>query len=229
MTWMTVPLAPLAVYGIVRTFQRDDLASQVWLAAPLAALWWAHSPIALWFTFIALASQLVRLVYVRHSLDPFKRAMLGAVIFAVLAQYPFVSVAEIHASGAESTVVGTLGHPEKLMGFVRSVFPAVLQPLSDHARRLSDSTGLCALGRPCLRECGVAHRPPPGPSNPSGKCRVSPAPGAACSRVHGFPLESHSFGRCQDHVLLADAEVLPDRGSASRSGRTDRVCDVRPA
>jgi len=138
MTWMTVPLAPLAVYGIVRTFQRDDLASQVWLAAPLAALWWAHSPIALWFTFIALASQLVRLVYVRHSLDPFKRAMLGAVIFAVLAQYPFVSVAEIHASWAESTVVGTLGHPEKLMGFVRSVFPAVLQPLSDHARRLSD-------------------------------------------------------------------------------------------
>ena len=85
MTWMTVPLAPLAVYGIVRTFRKDDIASQFWLAAPLAALWWAHSPIALWFTFIAAATQVVRLAYVRTSLDPFKRAILGAVIFAVLA------------------------------------------------------------------------------------------------------------------------------------------------
>lgn len=138
MTWMTVPLAPLAVYGIVRTFRQDDMASQVWLAAPLAALWWAHTPIALWFTFIAAISQLVRLACVRHSLNPFKRAILGALIFTVLAQYPFVSVAEIRAPGATNSVVGTLDRPEKLMGFVRGVFPAVLKPLSDHARQLSD-------------------------------------------------------------------------------------------
>jgi hypothetical protein len=138
MTWMTVPLAPLAVYGIVRTFRKDDLASQFWLAAPLAALWWAHSPIALWFTFIAAASQFVRLAYVRDSLDPFKRAILGIVVFAVLAQYPFVSVAEIHTPGVASAAVGSLDHPEKIVGFVGSVFPGALLPLSSHAKDLSD-------------------------------------------------------------------------------------------
>jgi hypothetical protein len=138
MTWMTVPFAPLAVYGIVRTFRKDDFKSQFWLAVPLAALWWAHSPIALWFTIIASGSQVVRLSRVRDSPDPFKRALLGMLIFAVLAQYPFVSVAEISTPGTESTVVGSLTHPEKISEIVRSVFPAVVQPLSAHARELSD-------------------------------------------------------------------------------------------
>jgi len=138
MTWMTVPLVPLAVYGIVRTFQEDNIVSQVWLAAPLAALWWAHSPIALWFTFITASSQVVRLAYVWNGLKTLKRATIGAVIFAILAQYPFVSVAEIRTPGTEANVVGTLSHPEKLMEFVRGVFPAVLKPLSNNAHKLSD-------------------------------------------------------------------------------------------
>jgi hypothetical protein len=138
MTWMTVPLAPLAVYGIVRTFRKDDIASQFWLAAPLAALWWAHSPIALWMTLIAAASQIIRLAAVRRSLDPFKRALLGVVIFSALAQYPFVSVAEIQASGTQSTVVGSLTNPGSIPETIRSVFPGILLPLSDHARKLSD-------------------------------------------------------------------------------------------
>jgi hypothetical protein len=138
MTWMTVPFAPLAVYGIIRTFQKDDIASQVWLAAPLAALWWAHSPIALWFTFIAAASQLIRLAFLWNGLDPFKRTVLGAMIFAVLAQYPFVSVSQIHSPGTDSTIVGTLKNADDIPKTVRSVFPAAVLPLSDHARELSD-------------------------------------------------------------------------------------------
>jgi hypothetical protein len=138
MTWMTVPLAPFAVYGIVRTFRKDDLASQVWLAASLASLWWAHAPIALWFTALAAVSQIVRLFHVRNRLAPFKRAALGAVLFILLAQYPFVSVSQIQPPGAKTAVVGTLAHPEQLIGFVRSAFPAVLLPLSDRAGQLSD-------------------------------------------------------------------------------------------
>ncbi|MFY9924909.1 MAG: hypothetical protein WAK51_10545, partial [Opitutaceae bacterium] len=138
MTWMTVPLAPLAVYGIVRTFRKDDLASQVWLAAPLAALWWAHAPIALWFTAVAAFSQIVRLYRVRDRLAPFKRAALGAALFILLAQYPFVSVSQIQTPGAKTAVVGALAHPEKVIGFVRSVFPTVLLPVSDRAGQLSD-------------------------------------------------------------------------------------------
>lgn len=138
MTWMTVPLAPLAVYGIIRTFKRDDMASQFWLGAPLAALWWAHSPIALWFTIIAAVSQGIRLAGLLDSFVPFRRATIGLVVFAILAQYPFVSVAEIKTPGVDSTVVGSLAHPEKIVEFVHAAFPRVLLPLSDHARELSD-------------------------------------------------------------------------------------------
>jgi hypothetical protein len=138
MTWMTVPLAPLAVYGIVRTFRKDDVASQVWLSAPLAALWWAHAPIALWFTLIAAASQAYRIARADAPVASLKRAFIGAAVFGVLAQYPFVSVACIKTPGASSPVVGSLDHPEKLMGFVREVFPANLKPLTSHAQALSD-------------------------------------------------------------------------------------------
>ena len=138
MTWMTVPLAPLAVYGIVRTFRADDVASQVWLAAPLAALWWAHSPVALWFTFIAAASQIVRLAGVRRSLAPFRRAILGAAIFAVLAQYPFVSLAALRDPAAPAPAEGAPDMGERIAGFVSGAFPAAVLPLSDHARELSD-------------------------------------------------------------------------------------------
>jgi hypothetical protein len=138
MTWMSVPLAPLAVYGIVRTFRKDDLASQIWLAAPLAALWWAHAPIALWFTFVAAASQLVRLAYARGAGGAFKRAALGAVVFLGLTQYIFVSVAEIRAPGGASASGGPLEHREKIAEFARGVFPGIFEPLSYRARELSD-------------------------------------------------------------------------------------------
>ena len=138
MTWMTVPIAPLAAYGIMRTYQWDDIKSQVWLAAPLAALWWAHAPIALWFTFIAAISQVVRLIAVDRAWMPIRRAVFGVVLFCLLAQYPFVSVAEVRSRDQKSAVVPALAHPELITENIRSVFPAVLLPLSEHARGLGD-------------------------------------------------------------------------------------------
>ena len=138
MTWMTVPLAPLVVYGIARTFRTDDLASQVWLVAPLAALWWAHAPIALWFTFIVAISQVVRLCRIGVSAGIVGRAIIGAALFAALAQYPFISVASITARGHPVTVVGTLAHPEKVIEFIRGTFPGSVLPLSPRAGSLSD-------------------------------------------------------------------------------------------
>jgi hypothetical protein len=138
MTWMTVPLAPLATYGILRTFRRDDVTSQVWLAAPLAALWWAHPPIALWFTLVAVASQVVRLAAFDRGWGPARRALLGAALFALLAQYPFVSVAEVQTPGHPSTVVTALARPDQIVETIRSVFPAMILPLSQRARALGD-------------------------------------------------------------------------------------------
>jgi len=138
MTWMSVPLAPLATYGILRTFRRDDVTSQVWLAAPLAALWWAHPPIALWFTLVAVGSQVIRLAAVDRGWGPARRALIGIAVFALLAQYPFVSVAEVQTPGHPSTVVGALARPEQIAENIRSVFPAMVLPVSPHARALGD-------------------------------------------------------------------------------------------
>ena len=138
MTWMSVPLLPLAVYGIVRTFRKDDLVSQFWLAAPLAALWWAHSPVALWFTFIALGSQVWRLAFTSDRLASLKKSALGAGIFMVLAQYPFISVAEIGSPGSQSTVIESIGHTEQISDTIRQVFPSVILPLTQHAGTLGD-------------------------------------------------------------------------------------------
>ena len=138
MTWMTVPIAPWAVYGIVRTFRKDDLLSEVCLVAPLAALWWAHSPIALWFTGIALLSQVIRLGFLHRGLSSLKRSMIGALLFAALAQYPFVSLAELHGPDQHSAELGVLPHREMIMDGISSSFPADLLPLTANARALSD-------------------------------------------------------------------------------------------
>jgi hypothetical protein len=138
MTWMTVPILPVAVYGIVRTFQHDDLTAQACLAAALAALWQSHSPIALWMTLIAGGTQAVRLLVLHRHRDAWFRALAGVALFVVLGLYPFVSLASLRVPGATSTVTASLAHPEQIAAAVRAVFPAILLPLSDHARTLAD-------------------------------------------------------------------------------------------
>lgn len=144
MTWMTVPILPLAVYGIIRTFRRDDLVSQVWLAAPLAGLWLAHAPVALWMTMFAAATQLVRLGIAfgagerkkEKGAGIFGRAAFGAAIFILLGAYPFISVAALGTG--ESTVTASLADQGRITQVIHDVFPAVLKPLSNHATKLSD-------------------------------------------------------------------------------------------
>lgn len=138
MTWMTVPFLPLAVYGIVRPCARDDVRSQLWLAAPLAALWHAHSPVALWMTLIAAGTQGLRLVFLHRHGPAWRRALLGAGVFVALAHYPFVSVASLNVPGAASAVTAGLTEQERITNVIREVFPAVLKPLSHAAGNLSD-------------------------------------------------------------------------------------------
>jgi hypothetical protein len=153
MTWMTVPLAPWVAYGIARSFSSDNWISQLALAAPLAALWWAHSPIALWFTGIAVLSQLVRLVLVHRGRSPLFRCILGFAVFLLLAHYPFVSLAELRVPGGHSDVIGTLAHRELILKGISDSFPADLQPLTPNAQSLSDlqlGYGLAAVLLGCL-------------------------------------------------------------------------------
>ncbi len=139
MSWMTVPFAPLCAYGIVRTFQRDDVKSQLWLAAPLAALWWSHAPIALWMTGIAALVQVGRLILLHSHAISWRRAFFGAVAFGLLAQYPFVSVHFIQTPGMRSAVTGTLPHlQQSILENIHAVFPAILLPVSPGGGALGD-------------------------------------------------------------------------------------------
>lgn len=138
MTWMTVPFLPLAVYGLLRTFRQDDVRSQIWLAAPLAALWFAHSPIALWMTLIAAGTQAGRLLFVHRTTAALRRAGLGAGLFLLLGHYPFVSVASLKVPGTASAVTAGLAEQDRITNVIREVFPAVLRPVSEAAGALSD-------------------------------------------------------------------------------------------
>lgn len=138
MTWMTVPFLPLAAYGLVRPFQNDDLGSQVCLAAALAALWLGHSPIALWMTLITGTIQTVRLMVFHRHRAAWLRALAGGLLFIALGLYPFVSVASLNTPGVASTVTTGLAQQERITNVIREVFPAVIRPLSDHARSLAD-------------------------------------------------------------------------------------------
>ena len=138
MTWMTLPFVPLALLGLVKTFTADSLAAHTTQAAALAALWLAHSPVALWLTLIVAALQLVRLLAINRTKTPWLRALAGGAIFLLLGHYPFVSVATIQLPGAVSTVTGPLPRAELIPQHVREAFPAALLPLSDHARSLGD-------------------------------------------------------------------------------------------
>ncbi len=138
MTWMTVPFLPLAVYGLVRPFQRDDTIVQVALAAGLAGLWLGHAPIALWMSLIAGCVQAVRLTALHRNRGAWMRAGAGGALFVMLGLYPFVSVASLSTPGVASVVSAGLAQQERITNVIREVFPTVLLPVSDHARALSD-------------------------------------------------------------------------------------------
>src|ERR1019366_9935035 len=61
MSGMALPWVPLAFAALVRSFDDDSLGPQAVLAASLAALWWAHAPIAQWATAFAAVEEGVRL------------------------------------------------------------------------------------------------------------------------------------------------------------------------
>ncbi len=137
MTWLTVPFLPVAIFAGVRSFRRDDWLGSALLAGSLAALWWAHAPIAFWITAAAFFLQLVRLLAFDRNRYAWLRAIGCAALFGVLAQYPFVSIKALQTSGLPATLDG-LDHVEALPDNIAAAFPADLQPLSPAAAQLSD-------------------------------------------------------------------------------------------
>jgi hypothetical protein len=138
MTWMTLPFAPIAVYGVVRGFQHDDVQAQICLGFGLGSLWLCHAPIAMWLTLVVGGLSVLRLCWLHRTMTSWKRAMVGATLLFLIAQYPFVSVASIHSPGAPSPTQGGLERSELIVASLRETFPATLLPVSSNAQKLSD-------------------------------------------------------------------------------------------
>jgi hypothetical protein len=132
---MAIPWVPLAFAALVRSFDDERLAPRLVLAASLAALWWAHSPIAFWATSFAAVGQLVRMASrPRDRLDVL-RAASAAAAFCALAAYPILSVFLLRTRG--EPIVPYLMDRELLLRWVHGSFPSSLAPIDLNASDLS--------------------------------------------------------------------------------------------
>ena len=136
MSCMTIPWVPLAVAAMVRWWDDDtDLVAGCILAGSLAALWWAHSPIALWASLIAVTTQTIRLLLSPARKAALTRAAAAAVLFGALAAYPVFSVILIGDSGTSTSA--EIVERESLLREVGAVFPGSLLPLDAAAPPLT--------------------------------------------------------------------------------------------
>jgi hypothetical protein len=128
MSGMTIPWVPLGFAALIRSFDDDGLRPMAILAASLAALWWAHSPIALWATFIATLGQIVRLFVRRPNGPELVRSCLAAMIFCALAVYPIASVFLLRTRG--ESIVPYVMDRQLLLEWVRGSFPSSIEPIN---------------------------------------------------------------------------------------------------
>lgn len=131
MTFFTLPVLPVAVYGLWRAAVRFDMLAHVLLAASVSALWLTHPPIALWTSFAAtLAYGMILFARRRERLAPF--VALGVGLFLVLGTFPILSALTLDNTST-APVLGSVAGQE-----VAKAFPAIFQPLSEKLNQPSD-------------------------------------------------------------------------------------------
>src|SRR5208283_2687462 len=135
MSGMTLPWVPLALAALVKSFDGDGWFPFGVLAASLAALWWAHSPIALWTTAAAFIAQAARVITGRPSRP--RPAMIAAAVgvFCVLSVYPFASVFLLRSPG--EAIVPYIMDRDLLLKWVAQSFPASVLPLDPASPNIS--------------------------------------------------------------------------------------------
>ncbi len=133
MSMMAVPWIPLVFGAAVKCVLPDGgrRASLV-LGVSFGALWWAHSPIALWTSlallvfFAAAAVPVARHAEARRGL---LRSLLGAAAaFVMVGTYPIVSVLTLRSAGER--VVPRIFDREALLAEISGAFPHTVLPLA---------------------------------------------------------------------------------------------------
>ena len=160
MSGMTLPWVPLAFAALVRTFDDDGPGPLAVLASSLAALWWAHSPIALWATLIAAIGQIVLLAGRRPGRAVVTRSGLAAGVFCALACYPIISVFLLRTRG--EAIVPYVMDRELLLKWVGDSFPSSIEPLDPTQpgiRHLQLGYGLWLVLLACVPAWFIRGRP----------------------------------------------------------------------
>jgi len=103
MTVMTLAWLPLVFYGNARVIRRDDGGGWAALAAGLALVWMSHASVAAWTSVITAIIQGLRLLFRDFTWVAWRRALGGALLFAVLAAYYFYSIYELAPGKADTS------------------------------------------------------------------------------------------------------------------------------
>ena len=138
MSWTTLPFIPLVLFGLVRFFEEDGWETLVFLGGALGALWWGHSPIAMWTTLASTLVVAVRLALLRPPRSALRRYAAGAATFAAIAAYPVLSVLAFPVVEGVKPTSFQVATSSTIVMFLTNVFPKVLLPVSATGRALSD-------------------------------------------------------------------------------------------
>jgi hypothetical protein len=147
MQFVAMPFIPVVLLGVWQGWKDDSLGAELIVAGGLAAMWWAHSPVALWTSIFAAGSLVARLLFRRSRRGATLRIAAGAGLFLLLGSYPFVSALTL------DNVNPTILQGESVLPSLGEAFPRNLLPIAVSLAAGSQGTyqpGYAALAIPSL-------------------------------------------------------------------------------
>jgi hypothetical protein len=140
MSVMTLPLIPWIILGIWRASCIREPLPILSIAAPLAAAWFGHPPIAFWLSLLLAGALLTRWILLRR--EPRQAALEAAkllLVFVPLAAFVFISVLSLETGEKLASV-------RAITRSIDGSFPGTLLPISPLAALDSDyQVGLSVL------------------------------------------------------------------------------------
>lgn len=153
MTFMALPFLPVVGYGLWRAYERNDLLAPGVLAAGVAGLWLAHSPVALWASLVAALAYLGKIAVHRGRGEP-ARLAVGVGGFLLLGAWPLLSAVTLDNVTRLEVDTSSVWYETVL------AFPANFRPLSQGLNQPSDyQTGFALLAVLAVALVALPRRP----------------------------------------------------------------------
>jgi hypothetical protein len=142
-SWLTLPYLPVCAYLLGRVAEEGiTMRRLAILAVAMAAIWLAHAPIAMWLSLVALPVIAVRLVvsFRKSGKADLAALAVSGVVFAALAGYVFVSVAELRLPTPYALT--RVFHDGTVLELLRQGWQGFLRPVSAGAANLTSDLQL---------------------------------------------------------------------------------------